>query len=73
MSAQQVFDDKYITSVALCQLLGFTRFELWSLCKKGQLPEPIAIPDRRGCVLVTLWERDTIQPHVEQLLGSAVA
>ena len=69
MQAQADFDQKYVSSTELCQVLGVTREGLRTGRRRRGLPDPIKLERPDGGVLVMLWEREVIQPHVDRWLA----
>lgn len=60
--AQTEFDRKFITSSEVCERLRVTRVAIHIRRKNGKLPNAIVI----GPALVTLWERDDIEPFLQE-------
>lgn len=59
-SAQETFDQKYVSSREILQRLKVTRPTISQARKRGLLPEPIVIND----TLIFLWERDVVEPFI---------
>lgn len=64
MTAQAEFDEKYISSIELCDVLGVTRATLMNGYRRGALPEPMRIKRPGGTTHVMLWVREEITSHV---------
>lgn len=62
MSAQQEFDDKYISSTEICQQVGIHRTTVLLAIKTGLLPTPIVIRRPNGDPLILMWERAIAAP-----------
>ena len=62
MTAQQEFDNKYITSSEICQVLGIHRCTVLLAIRTGRLPEGIIIRRPNGVPQIQLWERDVVAP-----------
>lgn len=61
--AQKAFNDAYITSREICEMLGITRMLLFYHRKQGKLPDAIEVYGGQA----TLWDREAVQPHLTQL------
>lgn len=59
-TAQQRFDETYISSSEICATLGVSRTTINYARKKRMLPEPITISPIQVC----LWERKTVEAFV---------
>jgi hypothetical protein len=68
VTAQAEFDQKYVSSTELCQTLGLSREGLRVARERCGWPEPVRVLRPDGGVLVHLWDRQRVWPHVEQLL-----
>ena len=66
MSAQEEFDEKYISSTELCNDLNVTRATLVNGRRRGALPDPIRILRPNGEPHVMLWLREEVKPYVER-------
>lgn len=66
MTAQEEFDQKYITSTELCATLGVTRATLVNGRRRGALPEPVQINRPNGDPHVMLWIREEAQPFIDR-------
>lgn len=64
MTAQAEFDEKYISSTELCDVLGVTRATLVNGYRRGALPEPLRIKRPGGSTHVMIWLRDEVVPYV---------
>jgi hypothetical protein len=64
VSAQEEFDEKYISSTELCRELNVTRATLVNGRRRGALPEPVRINRPNGDPHVMLWLRDEVAPYV---------
>lgn len=62
MSAQQEFDNKYISSTEVCQQLGVHRTTVLLALRTGRLPDPIVLRRPNGQPQIMLWCRETIAP-----------
>ena len=62
MSAQQEFDNKYISSTEVCQELGIHRTTVLLAIKSERLPEPIMLRRPNGQPQILLWERAPLLP-----------
>lgn len=60
MTAQEEFDEAYITSSEICKELEVTRKAIVDARRRGDLPDPIVV---NGQILI--WKRRTIRPHLE--------
>ena len=61
VSAQQKFDETYISSSEICRQLGVSRAAIVNARRRGLLPDPIVVND----IQLYLWERETVQPYLE--------
>ena len=64
VSAQQQFDNNYVTSIEVCATLGIHRTSVLLAIRTDRLPEPIKINRPNGTPLVLVWERDVIAPYL---------
>ena len=60
MTAQQRFEQNYITSSEICNLLGVTRPAIHFRRKAGLLPEAIQVYGQQ----LLIWEREQIKPFL---------
>lgn len=60
-TAQQRFEEIYITSTEICQRLSVNRASITQGRKRGMLPDPIVI---RGSNQY-LWEREKVEPFLK--------
>lgn len=61
MTAQEEFDQVYITSSEICGAMAITRATLMNARQRGLLPDPININNGQ----LTLWKRETVQPYLD--------
>lgn len=61
VTAQQRFDELYITSTEVSQEMGVPRATVLYARRRGLLPDPITINDKQ----IYLWERATVRPYME--------
>jgi len=61
MTAQEIFDSKYVTSSDIARRLCVTRSAVIQARQKGKLPDPIFIENH-----LVIWERATIEVHILQ-------
>lgn len=77
VSAQEQFDNKYISSTEVCQQLGVHRTTVLLALRTGRLPDCITLKRPNGQPQLLLWERDVVQPYLaqwaEQRAGRATA
>ena len=59
-SAQQRFEDRYVTSQEICKRLHITRATVVHARRRGLLPDAIAVPG----VQLIIWERAAIERYV---------
>lgn len=59
-TAQQTFDQTYISSNEIYRRLGISRVELYNARKKNIVPEPIKTHSGSGF----LWLRDAMEPII---------
>lgn len=62
VSAQEEFDNKYISSTEVCQQLGIHRTTVLLALKSGRLPVPIMLRRPNGQPQILLWERAPLLP-----------
>lgn len=60
MTAQEVFDEKYITSTEIAETLNIERSTVMHGRRRGMLPEPILVKGVR----LYIWERETVAPYI---------
>lgn len=60
-TAQERFDELYITSSEIQEELNVERSTILNARRRGLLPEPILV---RG-VRAFIWERDKVRPYLE--------
>jgi predicted DNA-binding transcriptional regulator AlpA len=58
-NAQQAFDERYITSTEVMEMLGVTRTAIHMARITGKLPAPINVKDR-----IFIWERASVMPYL---------
>lgn len=59
-TAQQRFDEKYITSAEICKVLDVGRTSVLQAKKRGLLPDPVYVGD-----VVCIWERAAVTPYLK--------
>lgn len=59
---QQAFDDAYITSTEICEILEVSRVAIHYRRKTGKLPDSIKVHGQQ----LLVWERDKITPHLKE-------
>jgi hypothetical protein len=62
VSAQERFNEAYITSSEICQELEVTRPAIHFRRKAGLLPDAIIVTGQQ----LVLWERDKVKPFIDQ-------
>jgi len=62
VSAQQQFDEKYISSTEVCQELRVHRTTVLLATRTGKLPPPIVLRRPNGDAQIMLWERQSLLP-----------
>ncbi|QFR59653.1 hypothetical protein P6F33_gp52 [Pseudomonas phage Quinobequin-P09] len=65
-TAQQEFDEIYITSSEIGQELGVCRATLVNARRRGLLPDPIIVNGAQ----IFIWKRDVVRPRTWTLGGS---
>jgi hypothetical protein len=60
-TAQELFDEKYITSSEIQKMMGVERSSILNARRRGMLPDPIIV---RG-VRAFIWERENVTPYLE--------
>ena len=60
MTAQEEFDQKYISSREICRVVGVTRAAVIQAKQKGILPEPISVEQH-----ISLWLRADVQEAID--------
>lgn len=58
MTAQQRFDEHYITSSEIAREMEVSRVSVLRARERGDLPDPVTVGDS----VVTIWEREVIRP-----------
>lgn len=58
--AQREFDERYITSSEIMEMLDVSRTTIHSARTTGKLPDPIYIRDQ-----IYIWERATVMPYLD--------
>lgn len=59
VEAQKRFDEKYINTAEICELLGVNRSTVMNWRLNGTLPDPILV-----CNFTYIWEREFIKPYL---------
>lgn len=73
MSLQSLFDEKYISSTEICQILGVNRSTVFNGARAGKLPEAITIKRADGGAHIMLWERQAALPMMDEWAKSIAA
>lgn len=60
-TAQQEFDEIYITSSEIGQELGVCRATLVNARRRGLLPDPIVVNGAQ----IFIWKRDVVRPYID--------
>lgn len=60
-TAQQEFDETYITSSEIGQELGVCRATLVNARRRGLLPDPIVVNGAQ----IFIWKRDVVRPYID--------
>lgn len=60
-TAQQEFDEIYITSSEIVQELGVCRATLVNARRRGLLPDPIVVNGAQ----IFVWKRDVVRPYLD--------
>ena len=60
-TAQQEFDEIYITSSEIGQELGVCRATLVNARRRGLLPDPIVVNGAQ----IFIWKRDVVRPYLD--------
>ena len=60
ISAQERFDNIYISSREIVERLEVSRPTISQARKRGLLPDPVVIND----TLIYLWERSSVEPYL---------
>lgn len=60
-TAQQEFDEVYITSSEIGQELGVCRATLVNARRRGLLPDPIVVNGAQ----IFIWKRDVVRPYLD--------
>jgi hypothetical protein len=66
VTAQEEFDEKYITSTEICRDLDVTRASLVGARERGALPEPVRINRPNGDPHILIWVREDVAPYIER-------
>ncbi len=66
MTAQQEFDETYISSTEICQELGISRATVAMGRRRGILPDAVEVLRPDGAAHVTLWKRAVVRPHLDK-------
>ncbi len=61
LTAQQKFDELYITGFEIAQRLNVPRSTVLHARRRGMLPDPIAVPGSGAFI----WERASVQKHLD--------
>lgn len=61
-TSQQEFDEIYITSSEIGQVLGVCRATLLNARRRGILPDPIVVNGAQ----IFIWKRNLLQPYLDQ-------
>lgn len=61
MTAQQRFNDKYITATEVAEFVGVSRVSVLRAKQRGLLPDAIHVGDNHVCI----WERSPVMPYVD--------
>lgn len=64
-TAQEEFDETYISSSEICRELNITRATVTMGRRRGMLPDAIEVLRPDGAPHVTLWKRDTVRPFLD--------
>lgn len=59
-SAQERFDELYITSSEIGKVLNVSRPTIMSARKRGLLPDPIIVANQ-----IFIWERESVKENIE--------
>ncbi|QJI53388.1 hypothetical protein vBAcoSR7M_66 [Alteromonas phage vB_AcoS-R7M] len=60
-TAQQRFDETYITGYEIQTIMDVNRSTVLNARKRGILPQPIQVPGSRSFI----WERTIVQPYID--------
>lgn len=60
-TAQQEFDETYISSSEICAELGISRATLVHGRRRGLLPDPIVV----NSIQLYLWKRKEVRPYID--------
>lgn len=58
---QDEFNDRYITSVEICDTLGVSRSAIVRAKERGKLPPPIFVNGAQ----IQLWLREDVKPYLD--------
>ncbi len=61
MTAQQEFDDTYISSSEISRELGISRSTIVQGKKRGMLPDPVTVNGAQ----IQLWKRVEVRPYLD--------
>lgn len=73
MSAQEDFDNKYITSMEICRTHGVSRFDVMYAAERGALPGAVEVGRMYGRTAVRLWVRDDVAPFLTKWVNELKA
>lgn len=60
-SAQQEFNDKYITSTEIGRMFGVSRSTVMHARKRGMLPDGIVVEGKCSYI----WKREDLKPYLD--------
>ena len=58
---QRRFEQSYVTSSEICQIVGVTKAAITKAVARGDIPRPIVV----NCQM-KLWERKTLEPYLQK-------
>jgi hypothetical protein len=64
-TAQEEFDETYISSTEICKELGITRATVTNGRQRGMLPDAIELLRPDGAPHMVLWRRDRVRPFLD--------
>lgn len=64
-TAQDEFDETYITSTEICAELGVTRSTVLMGKKRGMLPDPISVNRPQQGAHIVIWKRQAVRPYID--------
>lgn len=73
MTPQEQFKQRYVTSVEICAELGISRNALFKHRRKGGMPDAIELCDCKGGIIVAMWDRELVQPHLDAYRAQVAA